>query len=205
MKVLLIRHGMTQGNRKRQYIGTTDEPLCPEGVEQLKHLKEQARKDGRDYEAQLVFVSPLLRCRQTAGILFESTPDDDKLIQVPQLREMDFGIFEGRAFKDDLEHDPAYLKWLETDCEGAVPGGERRIEFAERCVAGFQEAMNMAREMECHTCIETVAFVVHGGTLMSILSACSDEQGTFYSFMTDNGHGYAGEWDGKRLCDIYKI
>ena len=29
--IYLIRHGMTEGNKKQRYIGTTDEPLCPEG------------------------------------------------------------------------------------------------------------------------------------------------------------------------------
>ena len=27
MKIILIRHGMTEGNLKRRYIGTTDEDL----------------------------------------------------------------------------------------------------------------------------------------------------------------------------------
>jgi len=201
MKVLLIRHGMTEGNRKRQYIGSTDEPLCSEGIDQLRQLKKQARDAGRDYEAQLLFVSPMLRCRQTAGILFDESSGDMRTISVPDLREMDFGIFEGRAFQDDLEHDREYLKWLDTDCEGPVPGGERRQEFAARCLAGFRQAMQEAGRQQ----IETVAFVVHGGTMMSILSACSEEQDSFYSYMADNGHGYAGVWDGSRICGLHKI
>lgn len=37
MKWLLIRHGQTQGNVERRYIGCrTDEPLCPQGIEVLK-------------------------------------------------------------------------------------------------------------------------------------------------------------------------
>lgn len=205
MKVLLIRHGMTEGNRKRQYIGTTDEPVCPEGFQQLRLLKGQVRGTDRDYEAQLVFVSPMLRCRQTAGILFEGIPDTVRMIQVPQLREMDFGAFEGRTWDDDLEHDPEYLKWLETECEGPVPGGECRQEFAERCLAGFRQAMEAAQELGTQQTIETVAFVVHGGTLMSILSGLSEEQGSFYSYMTENGHGYAGQWDGRKLSGICRI
>ena len=205
MKVLLIRHGMTEGNRKRQYIGTTDEPVCPEGMQQLRLLKKQARDMDRDYKSQLVFISPMLRCRQTAEILFDKVPDDVRMIPVPALREMDFGVFEGRAWKDDLEHDPQYLKWLETECEGAVPGGERRQEFADRCLAGFCQAMKEAKELGRRQRIETVAFVVHGGTLMSILSGLSEEPGNFYSFMADNGHGYAGYWDGRKLSGICKI
>ena len=32
-KIVLIRHGMTQGNKEYRYVGTTDEGLLPESVE----------------------------------------------------------------------------------------------------------------------------------------------------------------------------
>ena len=37
MKCVLIRHGKTAGNLAGRYIGCrTDEPLCPEGIAQLR-------------------------------------------------------------------------------------------------------------------------------------------------------------------------
>ena len=38
MTVYLIRHGQTQGNLERRYIGSTDQPLCPAGREALGPL-----------------------------------------------------------------------------------------------------------------------------------------------------------------------
>ena len=35
MKIVLIRHGMTEGNVSRRYIGITDENLCPKGQQIL--------------------------------------------------------------------------------------------------------------------------------------------------------------------------
>lgn len=35
MIIVLIRHGMTEGNVSRRYIGITDENLCPKGQEIL--------------------------------------------------------------------------------------------------------------------------------------------------------------------------
>ena len=35
LNILFIRHGQTQGNLERRYIGSTDQPLCPEGREAL--------------------------------------------------------------------------------------------------------------------------------------------------------------------------
>ena len=62
IKLWLIRHGKTEGNKLSRYIGTTDEPLCQEGTEFLHKM---------DYpKVQAVYVSPLKRCVQTAEILF---------------------------------------------------------------------------------------------------------------------------------------
>ena len=55
----LIRHGRTAGNLERRYIGSTDEPLCPEGRREVSGLRAP--------EADRVFASPLKRCLETAG------------------------------------------------------------------------------------------------------------------------------------------
>lgn len=39
-KIVLIRHGMTQGNQEHRYVGTTDEGLLPESVEELRGMQE---------------------------------------------------------------------------------------------------------------------------------------------------------------------
>ena len=61
LKIWLIRHGMTEGNRYQRYIGVTDEPLCEEGRELLGKFTYP--------KPQAVFVSPLKRCLETATIL----------------------------------------------------------------------------------------------------------------------------------------
>ena len=62
LKVNMIRHGKTYGNSRGRYIGTTDEPLLLEEAEAL-------RRDAFEATDQ-VFASPLMRCVQTAEILF---------------------------------------------------------------------------------------------------------------------------------------
>ena len=63
MKCVLIRHGKTAGNLAGRYIGCrTDEPLCPEGIAQLR--------EGRYPAVERVFASPLRRCRETARLLY---------------------------------------------------------------------------------------------------------------------------------------
>lgn len=43
--LILLRHGQTAGNREKRYIGTTDEPLSPEGRESLMKLKAALAPD----------------------------------------------------------------------------------------------------------------------------------------------------------------
>ena len=69
MDVYLIRHGKTKGNLEGRYIGTTDEPLCEEGKQSLMQMA-----DAKKYPAvEALFVSPMLRCRESAKILFPSS------------------------------------------------------------------------------------------------------------------------------------
>ena len=64
MELLMIRHSSTRGNLLRQYVGSQDHPLAPEGVA----LAERRRGEMPPIDG--LWVSPMLRCRQTAEILF---------------------------------------------------------------------------------------------------------------------------------------
>lgn len=63
-----IRHGETASNRRKSYLGWTDEPLSEDGCEMLL-------RNRKNYPAaDLIFTSPLLRCRQTKEILYKDQP-----------------------------------------------------------------------------------------------------------------------------------
>lgn len=64
MIALLVRHGQTAGNREHRYVGKTEEGLLPEAAAALSVSPYRA------FRPQIVYCSPLLRCRQTAEILF---------------------------------------------------------------------------------------------------------------------------------------
>ena len=66
MQILWIRHGQTQGNVERRYVGRTDEELTLDSREKLKMRKQQ----GIGFAPDLVYVSPMIRCRETADLLF---------------------------------------------------------------------------------------------------------------------------------------
>ena len=87
IRLYLIRHGQTPGNKLQRYIGTTDEPLSTEGKEFLEKLTYPM--------PEALYVSPLCRCVETAGILF---PGKSFHI-IEELSECDFGEFENKIIK----------------------------------------------------------------------------------------------------------
>ena len=176
MEVYLIRHGKTAGNREGRYIGTTDEPLCPAGIEELKTCWSAGSP-----EAEIVYTSDLLRTRQTAVLLF---PDAEKRVRTG-LRETDFGAFEGKNYQE-LNGRADYQAWIDAAAEAAPPGGEARVAFIERT----KEAFDAAADELCSGKIGRAAFVVHGGTIMAILSSYGDPACSFYDWQAKNGCGY---------------
>jgi len=179
MTVSLIRHGQTQGNLERRYIGSTDQPLCAKGREALagKHVPA----------VEKVYTSPLRRCRETAALLYPDIPQE----VVEDLRECDFGAFEGHTY-EELKDDPAYRAWLDTAGRSAPPDGEGKADMARRTLAAFRAIA--AR----HGPEDKIALVVHGGTLMALLEALEDSH-QFYRWQAPNGGGYRCQWDGGRL------
>lgn len=118
----LLRHAMTQGNLEKRWTGVTDESLAPEGAALARRC---ARPQGRI--PRRVWVSPLLRCRQTASLLFPGA----ELVPLPGLRETDFGPFENKNHQE-LAGTPLYEAWTRSVGRIPVPGLESREEVAAR-------------------------------------------------------------------------
>lgn len=179
LKLILIRHGETQGNKLKRYIGKrTDEPLCPEAGNMLAQLAYP--------EVQAVYASPMIRCTQTAGILFPGK----KLNIIDELAECDFGEFENKNYKE-LSGDPRYQAWIDSNGILAFPGGESKDECATRNLEGFQRAVSACIREE----ITEAALVVHGGTIMNIMEQYALPKKEFYEWHVGNGCGYLVELD----------
>ena len=178
LKIWLIRHGMTEGNRHQRYIGVTDEPLCEEGRKLLGKFTYP--------KPQAVFVSPLKRCLETAAILF----DDPKVRIIDQLAECNFGEFENKNYQE-LDGNEHYQSWIDSGGLLPFPGGESREEFKRRNVTGFQKAVNGC----LRNGISLAALVVHGGTIMNVMEEYADEDRSFYDWHVQNGKGYEVEID----------
>lgn len=183
LKIWLIRHGKTEGNKFGRYIGVTDEPLCPEGREFLTKMDYPA--------AERIYVSPMKRCLETAQILF---PGKSFHI-IDELTECNFGDFENKNYKE-LSGNPDYQTWVDSECELPIPNGESREEFKRRSLTGFQKAVSGC----IRSGVTEAALVVHGGTIMNIMEAYADRDRPFYEWHVKNGGGYEVEID----IDLWK-
>ncbi|HJD26799.1 MAG TPA: histidine phosphatase family protein [Candidatus Blautia intestinipullorum] len=178
IKIWLIRHGMTEGNLKGRYIGRTDEHLCQEGKKALSELSYPV-PDG-------LFISPMIRCRETAEILFPGK----KFRIMDQLSETDFGDFENKNYRE-LAGNPDYQAWIDSGGNLPFPGGESREAFRERTLEGVQKVIAICSREN----LQSAALIVHGGTIMTLMEAWGRPKRDFYSWHVKNGHCYMTETD----------
>lgn len=188
-EIILIRHFPTPGNLEKRYIGSTDEQISKEWVTGIDFSRYPA--------ADAVFASPLKRCLETAGLIYQ----DMNPVIYRDLRECSFGDFENRNYSE-LSENPDYQSWIDSGGTLPFPNGEAPGEFRDRCVRAFEEAVREGAGAG-H---EKLAFVIHGGTIMSILDRLSTPHEEYYRWQTANGKGFTAMMNEEgRLTDICSI
>lgn len=205
--LILIRHGMTDANEKRQYCGSTDLPLSGNGRKRLEEIHKSGLYSRWESVCNCLWVtSGMRRTNETMKILFgvgsfdERTPCETaadrrqnpvkKLIEIPALREMDFGRFEGYTY-EQLREDASYLKWITGDNERNIcPGGESGEQMRSRVLRAF-ETQICIRVCEPNTApadsrvdssdsvyhVSACVAVTHGGPIAAIMEYLFPETG----------------------------
>ena len=170
MNLLFIRHGKTKGNAEKRYVGRTDEPLSIEGVQalQLAHCPT----------VEQVFCSPMLRCVQTAQLLY---PTHAPII-VPDFQEIDFGDFEYKSYLE-LQENPLFQQWIDSNGTLPFPNGESQASYCERINNAFTTIA-----VRCMT--KKTVIIAHGGTLMAILSTYGMPKQGYFDYQVSNGEGF---------------
>ena len=154
-RLILIRHGALAEAHRGRYIGRTDAPLSAEGRRQAAALGREFRRWAR----ARCLCSPLLRCRETYAI---ALGDDGRMTIDEDLREIDFGRWEGLGFAEIVAQDPAAVdRWAALIEDFAFPGGEGMRTFNERITA---VAGRIAADPA-----ETVVAVTHGGVIRFLI------------------------------------
>ena len=167
----LVRHGETEGSDRQYYHGSTDTGLSGTGITQIKSVAAFIAKrlmtsspDGqnnRENTLAAVYCSSLKRAIDSAEII--AGPHGLKPIEIPDLRERSFGIWEGMTFTEREEkHPEAFAASLASPLTYSPVGGENAVQVRER----------VTRAME-RICVQhkgaNISVVAHGGVNRIIL------------------------------------
>jgi probable phosphoglycerate mutase len=118
-QIWLVRHGETEWTRSGQHTGRSDIPLTDLGRQQAEALA--GRLAGHRFA--LVLTSPRSRAAETARL----AGFGDTAVVDPDLREWDYGAFEGRTTPEIRTEIPDWSIWT-----GPWRGGETLDEVAAR-------------------------------------------------------------------------
>jgi broad specificity phosphatase PhoE len=108
-ELILLRHGETEWSRAGRHTGWTDVPLTAAGEAAAAALAPVlARRDIR-----AAFTSPLRRAARTAALAGLAGAQQD-----PDLREWDYGGYEGVTTRQIRVQRPGWYLWR----DGVIPG-----------------------------------------------------------------------------------
>ncbi|WHH59458.1 histidine phosphatase family protein [Petroclostridium sp. X23] len=137
MKLFFIRHGLTEWNKVNRFQGSSNIPLCDEGVEQAKKISKRLSK--LDFDA--VFASDLDRAFQTANYIAE--PHHMQVTKFPELREIHFGAWEGLTREEIInlkEYD--FNQWKMAPHIVEFPGEGTLYKVQQRVMAGINKIID---------------------------------------------------------------
>jgi alpha-ribazole phosphatase len=155
-KLLLLRHGDVGEKYRDQYIGSTDISMSELGQHQVTAVRTWLLSHSIDS----CYCSPMKRCREAAKIVLEQRNMDCTID--PDLREIDFGRWEGLTF-DEINRDfpDDVSKWNEFDKDFSFPDGERIGDFIKRIIC-------FADRLEAESA-DTVLVCAHGGVIRLLI------------------------------------
>lgn len=163
ISVFLIRHGQTQWNKERRFLGRTDIPLDEEGRAQAALLAKALAP----VRFTAIYSSPLSRAWQTAEAI--ATNREVTIGASPELTELNQGELEGRygsALAADFPD--FYAQWRADPTHVRIPGGETLAECSLRANAALGSILSRHRPGD------SIAVVAHRVCISAILATTLD-------------------------------
>ena len=165
-RLVLVRHGATEWSASGRHTGTTDLPLTAAGIAQARHLAR--RLAGERFAA--VFTSPLTRATETCRIVGL----DRQAVVTDDLREWDYGVYEGRTSDDIRTEEPGWTIWT-----ADVRGGEsvddvgRRADRVIEAALRFQGDVALFGHGHCLRILAArwIGLPAGGGALLELATA----------------------------------
>ncbi|HVO26674.1 MAG TPA: histidine phosphatase family protein [Candidatus Margulisiibacteriota bacterium] len=156
-RLVLVRHGETEGQSSVRYHGRTDVPLSALGRAQMACAREALADERFD----AVYASTLSRSVEAAAIIAGAAAT---VTRVTGFDEIDFGDWEGLTAEEIRGRDPErYARWVGPRTDFAYPGGESVSAFRARVVRALHEVLAQAPPGH-------LLFAVHKGIIYSVLT-----------------------------------
>ncbi|WP_170949523.1 histidine phosphatase family protein [Ureibacillus acetophenoni] len=190
MDLFLVRHGVTDWNKEKRYLGHTDRGVLMSELTQLKKLQKELAELSFDH----VFTSDLRRCLETLAYL--NVPAQVSVDT--RIREINFGDWEGKTY-NELKDNQIYRDWLNNWENLSIPNGESADTFKARIDTFIQDLLQHPFES---TPNEKKLFLImtHGGVIRYIVSKFVPSI-AFWELSVPHGHGihltlvkHKGEW-----------
>ena len=151
-RILLVRHGQSQGNAEQRFGGHTATPLSELGRRQAAATARALATE----DVTAVYSSDLLRAVETAEPLAREL--GLPVVRTSAFRERSVGQMEGLTFEEAAERYPdEYAALLRRDFEHVLTGGESYRQLLDRAARALDEAINANRG-------GTLAVFTHTGT-----------------------------------------
>jgi broad specificity phosphatase PhoE len=129
--------------------------LNNKGIWQSKKLAAKLK----DIRIDKVYSSDLIRAYQTAKIIFKN----NSIEKLADLREMNFGLFEGLKYQDIVRKYPTlYRDWVDNPEKVRIPAGEGLKDLSKRVKERLSFILSQYEG-------KTLAVVTHGGPIRVIL------------------------------------
>jgi len=170
VELLLVRHGITQHNADRVFMGHDPVPLSAAGRDQVARLAERLAESPPDR----MIASDIARAVESAEIISRriGMPFD----RHPELREIDVGDAKGASYAEAAERWPSVLS---PEGEARFPGGESFAEVADRTSAFLRERVVPQGGR--------VLVVTHGGVVRGVAARLLELQlAAVAAFVIDN-------------------
>jgi probable phosphoglycerate mutase len=152
-RVLLIRHGQSEGNAERRFGGHSPTPLSARGRTEAEAVARALQSDS----ITAIYSSDLQRALETAEPLARATGLEIKPVRA--FRERNVGQMEGLTFEEAAQKYPEeYAALLRRDFDHVLLGGESYRQMLDRA------SRELDRAIEAHRG-GAIAVFSHTGTI----------------------------------------
>ncbi len=196
-KLFLVRHAQSEYNEKGIFQGGLDSDLTPLGFVQARLVAKELEKEN----IQLIISSPQRRAYKTALVIGDVLGLNVEVDE--RLREMSFGVLEGRDFWELYDKERKMMRsWLVNPKDNPLPSQEPVESFRRRIEELLEDVLSREEEV--------IALVGHGGTLHGLVClALGLDMDKLWHVHMDNTGVTLLEYDGSfrisymnRLCHL---